>query len=200
MLFTYAGHQPAGKRSCPNCYWTTTSRIRATQIPVSTPLLLYILLQPSRRLFLHLSSFKSVETSVASTPGGNTYKETRHTTRGLTIPLKTPCALSPLPNGLILRDTLIPGIIFCFCGSPSSGVEEDDHENRFTPVTFSPAQRITLTPRLDEHSPNIGLFYTEDKFRGAVSLLTTNKFDEPFTIDKVAMDYIDDLTNGHPGG
>ncbi|KKK23009.1 hypothetical protein AOCH_000998 [Aspergillus ochraceoroseus] len=49
-------------------------------------------------------------------------------------------------------------------------------------------------------SPKIGLFYTEDEFREVVSLLTTNKFDEPFTIDKAAMDYMYDLTNGHPGG
>ncbi|KAL4959659.1 uncharacterized protein BDV14DRAFT_184292 [Aspergillus stella-maris] len=90
--------------------------------------------------------------------------------------------------------------LFCSYGSPSTGVEEDDNENGFTPVTFGPAQRITLTPQVGKDSPNIGLFYTEDEFCEVVSLLTTNKFDEPFTIDKAAMDYIYDLTNGHPGG
>ncbi|KAL4742128.1 hypothetical protein BDV11DRAFT_212133 [Aspergillus similis] len=90
--------------------------------------------------------------------------------------------------------------LFCSYGSPWTGVEEDDNENGFIPVTFGPAQRITLTPQPGKDSPNIGLFYTEDEFREVVSLLTTNKFDEPFTIDKAAMDYMYDLTNGHPGG
>ncbi|KAI9367007.1 hypothetical protein BJX61DRAFT_538402 [Aspergillus egyptiacus] len=90
--------------------------------------------------------------------------------------------------------------LFCSYGSPSTGVEEDNNENGFIPVTFGPAQRITLTPQLGKDSPKIGLFYTEDEFCEVVSLLATNKFDEPFTIDKSAMDYIYDLTNGHPGG
>lgn len=90
--------------------------------------------------------------------------------------------------------------LFCSYGSPSAGVEEDDNEHGFTPVTFGPAQRITLTPQPGKDSPKIGLFYTEDEFREVVSLLTKKKFDEPFTIDKSAMDYMYDLTNGHPGG
>lgn len=98
------------------------------------------------------------------------------------------------------QDKDIKICLFSFYGSPSTGVEEDDNKNEFTPVTFGPAQRITLTPQLDEDSPDIGLFYTEDEFREVVSLLTTNRFDEPFAIDKTAMDYMYDLTNGHPGG
>ncbi|KAL2005990.1 hypothetical protein VTN00DRAFT_9644 [Thermoascus crustaceus] len=70
----------------------------------------------------------------------------------------------------------------------------------FTPATFGPEQRITLTPQPDEDSPKLGLFFTPDEFDEAVSLLTTNQYDGKFTFDEEAMSYLYKLTNGHPGG
>lgn len=88
--------------------------------------------------------------------------------------------------------------LFCSYGSPLTGLEGD--HVWFTPATFGPAQRITLTPQPGKDSPKLGLFYTPDEFDEAVSLLTTNKYDEKFTIDEEAMSYLYELTNGHPGG
>ena len=70
----------------------------------------------------------------------------------------------------------------------------------YTPATFGPAQRITLTPQPDEDSPKLGLFYTPDEFNKAVSLLTINKYNEEFTINEEAVNYLYELTNRHPGG
>ncbi|KAB8230344.1 uncharacterized protein BDW43DRAFT_314033 [Aspergillus alliaceus] len=88
--------------------------------------------------------------------------------------------------------------LFCSYGSPLTGLEVD--HLWFSPATFGPAQRITLTPQPGKDSPKLGLFFTPDEFDEAVSLLTTNKYEEKFTIDKEAMSYLYELTNGHPGG
>ncbi|KAE8352425.1 hypothetical protein BDV28DRAFT_135151 [Aspergillus coremiiformis] len=88
--------------------------------------------------------------------------------------------------------------LFCSYGSPSTGLEIDHVV--FTPATFGSPQRITLTPQPGEYSPKLGLFFTPDEFDEAVSLLTTNNYEEKFTIDKEAMSYLYELTNGHPGG
>lgn len=88
--------------------------------------------------------------------------------------------------------------LFCSYGSPMTGVELG--RVVFTPATFGPEQRITLTPQPNEDSPKLGLFFTRDEFDEAVSLLTTNQYDRKFTFDQEAMSYLYELTNGHPGG
>ncbi|GAB1200261.1 hypothetical protein APSETT444_009631 [Aspergillus pseudonomiae] len=68
-------------------------------------------------------------------------------------------------------------------------------ERRDGRATFGPAQRITLTPQPNKYSPKLGLFYTPDEFNEAVSLLTTNRYDEEFTIDEEA-EHRHDLKHG----
>lgn len=87
--------------------------------------------------------------------------------------------------------------LFCSYGSPETGLEVD--RGCFTPVTFGPAQRVTLTPQPGETSPKLGLFFTLDEVAETVLLLTTQKYEEPLTIDTEAIGYIFQLTNGHPG-
>ena len=88
--------------------------------------------------------------------------------------------------------------LFCSYGNPLTGL--DTNYLRFTPVTFGPAQRITLTPQPQKGSPQIGLFYTRDEFNEAVSRLATHNYQEMFALDEEAQSYIFTVTNGHPGG
>lgn len=86
--------------------------------------------------------------------------------------------------------------LFCSYGSPRTGVE-DVH---FTPHSFFPAQRVTMTPQPDGQSPQIGLFYTESEFNDALSRMVQHAFIETITLDDEAKRYLFMLTNGHPGG
>ncbi|KAL4765526.1 uncharacterized protein BDW70DRAFT_64935 [Aspergillus foveolatus] len=70
------------------------------------------------------------------------------------------------------KDTKI--CLFCSYGSPMTGLEVD--RIWFTPATFGPSQRITLTPQPGEESPKVGLFFTPDGFVEAVWLLTTYEY------------------------
>ena len=88
--------------------------------------------------------------------------------------------------------------LFCSYGSVLTGV--DRNSVLYTPATFSPTQRVTLTPQENECSPHIGLFYTMVEFNDVVSRLIRYKFQEQFTLNEEAASYIFSFTNGHPGG
>ncbi|OGM44053.1 hypothetical protein ABOM_007799 [Aspergillus bombycis] len=64
------------------------------------------------------------------------------------------------------RGAMIKICLFCSYGSPRTGVDAD--HVYYTPATFGPAQRITLTPQPEKYSPKLGLFYTPDEFHEAV--------------------------------
>ncbi|KAL4920267.1 hypothetical protein BDW62DRAFT_216167 [Aspergillus aurantiobrunneus] len=88
--------------------------------------------------------------------------------------------------------------LFCSYGSPATGL--DNNKLYFTPATFAPASRITITPQAGEDAPKVGLFFTPDEFAEAVFLLTKYGHEEEFTVDDNAISYLYELTNGHPGG
>ena len=95
--------------------------------------------------------------------------------------------------------------LFCYYGSPVSGVDRElvlDIDTRaFTPAHFKPAQRVTLTPQSGPSSPPIGLFFTRSEFADAAQRLIANsRFQEKFTLRPDAEDYLHSLTDGHPGG
>lgn len=87
--------------------------------------------------------------------------------------------------------------LFSSYGSPWTGVEEN--KVLFTPATFGPPQRVTLTPQPNEMAPKIGLFFTEEEFNQAVDLLTAHRFEEKFDLHAEAKRYLFALTQGHPG-
>ncbi|KAL4937462.1 hypothetical protein BDV06DRAFT_215887 [Aspergillus oleicola] len=87
--------------------------------------------------------------------------------------------------------------LFSSYGSPWTGL--DSNKVVFTPATFGPRQRVTLTPQPNERAPKIGLFFTEEEFDQAVDLLTTRQYEEKFDIDVEARRYLFALTDGHPG-
>lgn len=93
-----------------------------------------------------------------------------------------------------------PGIKICLFasyGSPWTGVDES--KVFFTPATFGPMQRITLTPQPNDMALKIGLFFTEEEFNQAVDLLAARQFEEKFDLDAEAKRYLFALTDGHPG-
>ena len=59
--------------------------------------------------------------------------------------------------------------LFCSYGSALTGVDRDSV--LYTPGTFWPTQRVTLTPQENECLPGIGLFYTMVEFNDVVSRL-----------------------------
>ncbi|KAL4970219.1 uncharacterized protein BDV14DRAFT_186686 [Aspergillus stella-maris] len=87
--------------------------------------------------------------------------------------------------------------LFSSYGSPWTGL--DSNKVVFTPATFGPPQRVTLTPQPNERAPKIGLFFTKEEFDQAVDLLTTRQYKEKFDIDAEARRYLFALTDGHPG-
>lgn len=87
--------------------------------------------------------------------------------------------------------------LFCSYGSPSTGVSYND-VSRKTSVTFGPHQRVSLTPSPEDGAPQIGLFYTKNEFEQVLAKLCVNELGI-YTIDPHALNYIFDLTNGHPG-
>ncbi|KAG2006492.1 hypothetical protein GB937_008641 [Aspergillus fischeri] len=91
--------------------------------------------------------------------------------------------------------------LFCCYGSPGTGVETElDRDLRYTPARFTLAQRVTLTPQ-SHPSPQIGLFFTRSEFTDAAErLIASSHFQEKFTLNPDAEDYLFSLTNGHPGG
>ncbi|PYH94808.1 hypothetical protein BO71DRAFT_352744 [Aspergillus ellipticus CBS 707.79] len=83
---------------------------------------------------------------------------------------------------------------FCSYGSPYTCVEAQF----YTPATFHPEQRITLTPQPTSDSPGIGLFFNQTEFEDAVARRIRH-FTEYFTLHREAKEYLFALTNGHPG-
>ncbi|BCR89869.1 uncharacterized protein ACHE_51067S [Aspergillus chevalieri] len=85
--------------------------------------------------------------------------------------------------------------LFCSYGSPETGPDQ----TFFTPVRLSNQQCISLTPQSQQYSPPIGLFYDKEEFRDVVSRSIPVEYQETFTFDEGAQDYIFALSNGHPG-
>ena len=90
--------------------------------------------------------------------------------------------------------------LFCSFGSERYGVEKVE-ATTFTPDYISPQMRISPTPQLGQLGlPEIGLFYTKDEFKEVIALLATVGYEEAFSFDEDAKDYVFALTNDHPGG
>lgn len=89
--------------------------------------------------------------------------------------------------------------LFAYYGHPVTGVDWRDLDYAYTPTTFGIASHIALAPRPGLYSVSIDLFYTVDEVREVVALRTTRGFDDEFTIDRTAMDYLYKLTSAHPG-
>ncbi|KAL3481661.1 hypothetical protein BJX99DRAFT_243644 [Aspergillus californicus] len=83
-------------------------------------------------------------------------------------------------------------------GSPLTAVEWV--VGSYTPFSFGPRHRVTLTPQSDQFSDRPGLFFTKIEFVEAVTLLTAHGYEAMFTIDEKATSYLFAVTNGHSGG
>ena len=86
--------------------------------------------------------------------------------------------------------------LFCSYANPRTGL--DEKEAPFTPATLSDGQRISLTPENKKNSPLIGLYYKREEFDYVVSRSLRYKYVENLRLDKHALDYIFELSNGHP--
>jgi hypothetical protein len=88
--------------------------------------------------------------------------------------------------------------MFSSFGSPSSQVIQQEEFDHSPPPFLKPEQRISMRP-LSENNPVVSLYFNKSEFLEVVGRFSAHTIGQPFDLEEGAMDFLFDVTAGHPG-